>query len=60
MLKHIFENENDYAIFGRGLPVDVTRLDTGSKPTTVYAVALETIYQSIKKSKELAWSIAQF
>lgn len=26
----------------------------------LYAVALETIYQSIKKSKELAWSIAQF
>lgn len=24
------------------------------------AVALETIYQSLKKSKELAWSIAQF
>lgn len=26
----------------------------------LYAVALETIYRSIKKSKELAWSIAQF
>lgn len=26
----------------------------------LYAVALETIYQSLKKSKELAWSIAQF